>query len=95
MSSSKEQKFLLDLIAGYMKPWRPHMSTEDAELQDSSEHAPVEMLCLRRTQLTDIEGSIVNNHMLKVSLACAFLNPLGWKEFLEGGDMFYFFITGE
>lgn len=93
MSSSDEQKFLLDLIAGYMKPWRPHMSTGDAEPQDSSGHAPVEMLCLRRSQLTDIEGSIVNNHMLKVSLACAFLIPLGWKEYLKGEGIARCFIS--
>lgn len=60
------------------------MSTEDAELQDSSGHAPVEMLCLRRTQLTDIEGSIVNNHMLKVSFVSAFLKPTGLKTVFEG-----------
>lgn len=75
------------------------MSTEDAELQDSSGHAPVEMLCLRRTQLTDIEGSIVNNHMLKVSLVCAFLSPLGRKWYLKGENNVRidvsFFIFGE
>lgn len=68
MSSSEDQKFLLDLISSYMKPWRPHMSAEDAELQVSAGPPPVETLCLRRTQVTDIEGSIVNNGMLKVSV---------------------------
>lgn len=52
------------------------MSAEDAELQASPGPPPVETLCLRRTQVTDIEGSMVNNRMLKVSLVCAFLNPL-------------------
>lgn len=84
MSSPEEQKFILDLISSYIKPWRPHMSAEDAELQDPSGHAPVETLCLRRTELTDIGGSIVNHHMLKVSSVCASLKPTGFSIDFEG-----------
>lgn len=60
------------------------MSAEDADLQDSGGRAPVEMLCLRRSQLTDIEGSVVNNHMLKVSLVGAFPKATGLKMASEG-----------
>lgn len=44
------------------------MSAEGAELQVSAGPPLVETLCLRRTQVTDIEGSIMNNGMLKVSV---------------------------
>lgn len=93
MSSSDEdrlpdQQLSFDLTYSDVRPQRPHTSPEDAELQELPGHASVETLCLRRTDLTDIEGSIVKNSMLKVSLMCAFVKTHCQGTGLHGNTVF-------
>lgn len=90
MSSSDEdglpdQRLSFDLSRG---PQRPHTSPEDAELRELRGHASVETLCLRRTDLTDIEGSIVKNSVLKVSLVRAFVKTHCLGTGLHGNVVF-------
>ncbi|XP_044070441.1 leucine-rich repeat-containing protein 27-like isoform X2 [Siniperca chuatsi] len=68
--SSPEKEVVPDLQLSFVfgnrhKPQTPHILPEDAEPQELPEYYSTETLCLSRTKLKHVAGSILNNSTLK------------------------------